>query len=110
MGSDVLRGGGGNDKLIGAKNGDTLTGNGGKDQFVFKSKDSLFKDYDSITDLQIGKDKIISNKTDEDVTNISKLAKTFNKKQIKSVFKKVNLEANTAYTFETKDTKDTFLF
>ena len=80
-----------------------MTGNAGQDLFVFKSKDSLFKDYDSITDLQIGKDKIISNKTDEDVINISKRAKTFNKKQIKNVFKKVDLEANTAYTFNTKE-------
>ena len=96
-GSDTLIGGGGGDKLTGGSHADILTGNQGKDKFIFGKNDSLFGQYDAITDLEIGTDRIKSKNTRKYVTNISssprhspnhgltKCSKTSNSSQIRLI-------------------------
>ena len=110
-GNDIINGGTGNDKIYGGSGKDILTGGEGKDKFYFiGSKHSKFNNYDSITDLDIGSDKIIvSNGIGKKVENISEKAKKFNKSHISKLLKS-NIEANKAYAFSIKDTQDTFLF
>ena len=110
-GNDIINGGTGNDKIYGGHGKDILTGGKGKDRFYFiGSKHSKFNNYDSITDLDIGSDKIIvSNGIGKKVENISEKAKKFNKFHISKLLKS-NIEANKAYAFSIKATQDTFLF
>lgn len=68
-GDDVLMGGGGNDKLQGDGGADHLTGGAGKDVFIFKSAATSTPDaMDTITDFQVGKDRIDLHKIDADTT------------------------------------------
>ncbi|NEP76434.1 bluetail domain-containing putative surface protein, partial [Okeania sp. SIO2G5] len=58
-GKDELNGGPGHDRLNGGHGGDLLTGAGGRDRFYLKRHGhSLLSNYDTITDLEIGKDRI----------------------------------------------------
>ena len=82
----------------------------GADKFFFKAKDSLFGEYDSITDLEIGTDKIKSTNTKSAVENISYNPNKFTKYWIDEMFDDINIEADKAYTFTTKNTSDTFLY
>ncbi|MFN6438165.1 MAG: bluetail domain-containing putative surface protein [Nostoc sp. DedSLP01] len=58
-GNDILLGGDGNDKLVGGTGADKLTGGKGKDSFGYTElTDSLWNNYDRITDFSIGTDSI----------------------------------------------------
>lgn len=58
-GEDLLHGGEGNDRIDGKGGADILTGDGGMDTFTYKSlKHSTLDDFDTITDLKVGTDKI----------------------------------------------------
>ena len=54
-GNDTLDGGAGDDILIGGRDADFLTGGGGLDTFAY---DQVYQHYDTITDFELGLDKI----------------------------------------------------
>ncbi|MEM7759341.1 MAG: bluetail domain-containing putative surface protein [Cyanobacteria bacterium P01_A01_bin.40] len=57
--NDIIAGGPGNDSIIGRGGADRLTGDSGNDTFTYKSlKHSVLSGLDTITDLEIGTDKI----------------------------------------------------
>ena len=58
-GKDNIDGGAGNDNIHGGKDGDILTGGDGNDMFTLnKLTESLWADFDVITDLDIGRDRL----------------------------------------------------
>ncbi|MEO1004732.1 MAG: bluetail domain-containing putative surface protein [Cyanobacteria bacterium J06638_38] len=57
--NDIIAGGPGNDSIIGKGGADRLTGDSGNDTFIYKSLEhSVLSGLDTITDLEIGTDKI----------------------------------------------------
>jgi len=58
-GNDILHGGDGSDRLTGGRGADRLTGGKGTDTFVLLDlKESLLNNYDRLTDLSIGSDRL----------------------------------------------------
>ncbi len=57
-GADLLDGDNGSDLLVGGAGSDRLTGSNGRDTFQFGLSDSLFGNFDQITDFKIGTDVI----------------------------------------------------
>jgi Ca2+-binding RTX toxin-like protein len=57
-GADDMDGGDGNDRLIGGRGNDTATGGAGSDTFVFLSGHLVDGQIDTITDFEIGVDKL----------------------------------------------------
>jgi hypothetical protein len=57
-GADLLDGDNGSDLLVGGAGSDRLTGSNGRDTFQFGLNDSLFGNFDRITDFKIGTDVI----------------------------------------------------
>nr|MDZ8063515.1 VCBS domain-containing protein [Nostoc sp. EkiNYC01] len=58
LGNDILIGGNGDDLLVGGAGADILVGGSGTDTFRFALTDSPLSNFDRITDLQIGTDRI----------------------------------------------------
>ncbi len=58
LGDDILIGGNGDDLLVGGAGADILVGGSGTDTFRFALTDSPLSNFDRITDLQIGTDRI----------------------------------------------------
>ena len=59
QGNDTLYGGAGNDLLDGKANNDRLTGGAGADQFAFSNAPSATAHVDTITDFEVGIDKML---------------------------------------------------
>ena len=57
-GNDSLIGGAGNDTLIGGNGNDTLTGGAGSDYFVFNVAANASSNKDTVTDFELGVDKL----------------------------------------------------
>ncbi len=70
-GDDTISGGGKGDTIRGNGGADTLTGGAGVDKFVyFDASDSTSTQYDTITDINFGQDRLSLNGTLGDVTHI----------------------------------------
>ncbi|MBR8831421.1 MAG: hypothetical protein N5P05_000906 [Chroococcopsis gigantea SAG 12.99] len=100
-GNDLLDGGEGNDTLNGGAGSDTLAGGAGANTFIINPlTDSLLVNFDRITDLKIGADRIdgplaLSAASVAELGTVSGLTET----EIASLLNATNLPANRAATF-----------
>jgi Ca2+-binding RTX toxin-like protein len=100
-GKDTILGGNGEDLLVGGKDGDVLTGGSSEDIFLYSSlSDSLLPDFDQITDLKIGTDRINA-PTAIRANNIAKLGtvNSLMELDISAVLTGSSFRANRAATF-----------
>ena len=99
-GKDSIFGGNERDSLNGQQGADTLTGGNDRDTFSFKFGDSFLSDYDHITDLEIGRDRLNApNKVDAaDVTQLGNAA-SLSESDVQAILTSGAFVANGAATF-----------